>query len=104
MVLSLVNIYFYRKTRFEASRAVSWSILDYKQPKMPETSFPSQALRVLLLQMQNITFESSDMRGMQNFVTAVSTFTFRLSLPFFFAFLFFFLLAKDHFTGVDLVP
>ena len=66
MGLSLVNIsqvmvnpfapLFVERTRFEASRAVSWSILDYKQPKMPETSFPGQALPGLLLQMQNISF------------------------------------------------
>lgn len=89
MGLSLVNIsqvmvnpfapLFVERTRFEASRAVSRSILDYKQAKMP------------------VKFGHA--RNAKSRNTAVSTFTFRLSLPFFFCISFFFsFAAKDHFT------
>ena len=59
----------------------------------------------LLIQMQNISLQSSGMRRKQNFSTAVLTFTFRfLSLPFFLLFLphfFFFCWAcsRFHFGG-----
>ena len=94
---------FCRKTRFEASRVVFWSLSCYKELKLTTNRFTGRTLGGLLIQMQNISLRSSGMRRKQNFDivfgfksdTAVLTFTFRfLSSLLFLLFLphFFFLL------------
>ena len=104
---------FCRKTRFEASRVVLWSLLCYKELKLTSNRFTDRTLHGLLIEMQNISLRSSGMRRKQNFDivfglksdTAVLTFTFRfLSSPLFSLFLphFFFSLA-GHLVGFILV-
>ena len=74
-----------RKTRFEASRVVFWSLSCYKELKLTTIRFTGRTLGCLLIQMQNISLRSSGMRRKQNFEivfgfksdTAVLTFTFR---------------------------
>ena len=88
---------FCRKTCFEASRVVFWSLSCYKELKLTTNQFAGRTLGGLLSQMQNISLRSSGMRRKQNF------FYFSLSLlPSFFAFLasFFFLY---HLAGFILV-
>ena len=55
--------------RFEASRAVFWSLSCYKELKLTIKPFTGCTLRDLLIQMKNITcsLQSSDMRRKQNF-------------------------------------
>ena len=86
---------------FEASRVVFWSLSCYKELKLTTNRFAGRTLRGLLIQMQNISLESSGMRRKQNFeflglkVTQQSSLLlFTFSPPSFFAFLasFFFLL------------
>ena len=55
------------KTRFEASRAVFWSLSRYKELKLTIKPFTGRSLRGLLIQMQNISLRSSGMRRKQNF-------------------------------------
>ena len=57
------------KMRFEASRAVFWSLSCYKELKLTIKPFTGCTLCDLLIQMQNITcsLRSSDMRRKQNF-------------------------------------
>ena len=43
------------KMPFEASRAVFWSLSDYKEQKLPKMLFISRELCGLLFQMQNIS-------------------------------------------------
>ena len=45
---------FRRESRFEASRAVFWSLPGYKQRKLTRKPFARRALRGLLIEMQNI--------------------------------------------------
>ena len=88
------------KTRFNASRAVFWSLTCYKELKRIIKPFTVRTLRGLPIQMQNISLRSLGMCRKQNFEgfksnTAVLTLTFRfLSSPLFSLFLphFFFLL------------
>ena len=76
---------FCRKTRFEASWVVFWSLSCYKELKLTTNRFTGRTLCSLLIQMQNISLRSSGMRRKQNFEivfgfksdTAVLTFTFR---------------------------
>ena len=74
---------FCRKTRFEASRLVFWSLSCYKELKLTTDRFTGRTLGGLLIQMQNISLRSSGMRRKPNFVfgfksdTVVLTFTFR---------------------------
>ena len=77
------------KTRFEASRAVFWSLSRYKELKLTIKPFTGRSLRGLLIQMQNISLRSSGMRRKQNFEISLY-----FLLTSFFAFLasFFFLL------------
>ena len=86
---------------FEASRVVFWSLSCYKELKLTTNRFAGRTLRGLLIQMQNISLESSGTRRKQNFeflglkVTQQSSLLlFAFSPPSFFAFLasFFFLL------------
>ena len=102
---------FCQKTRFEASRVVFCSLSYYKEIKLTTNRFTGRTLCGLLIQMQNISLESSGMRRKQNFeflglkVTQQSSLlVFALSPPFFFAFLasFFFSLA-GHLVGFILV-
>ena len=57
---------FCRKTRFEASRVVFWSLSCYKELKLTRNRFTGRTLRGLLIQMQNISLRSSGMRVKQN--------------------------------------
>ena len=86
---------FCRKTRFEASRMVFWSLSRYKELKLATKPFTGRTLRGLLIQMQNISLRSSGMRRKQNFA---------FSPPLFFRFscLIFFSLA-EHLVGFILV-
>ena len=52
---------FARKTRFEASRVVFWSLSCYKELKLTTNRFTGRTLRGLLIQMQNISLRSSCM-------------------------------------------
>ena len=54
------------KTRFEGSWPVLWSLPAYKTPKLTTKLFTGHTLGGLLIQMQTITFQSSDMRRKQN--------------------------------------
>ena len=56
-----------RKTRFEASRVVFWSLSFYKELKLTTNWFTGRTLRGLLIQMQNISLRSSGMRRKPNF-------------------------------------
>ena len=88
--------------RFEASRAVFWSLSCYKERKLTTKPCRGRTLRGLLIQMHNFSLQSSVMRRKQKFRvlgfksdTTVLTFTFRfLSSLLFLLFLphFFFLL------------
>ena len=99
---------FCRKTRFEASRMVFWSLSRYKELKLATKPFTGRTLRGLLIQMQNISLRSSGMRRKQNFGfksdTAVLTFTFRfLSSLLFSLFLPHFFSLAGHLVGFILV-
>ena len=84
--------------RFEASRAVFWSLSCYKELKLTIHPFTGCTLHDPLIQMQNITcsLQSSDMRRKQNF-TPLSL------LPSFFAFLASFFPFAGHLVGFILV-
>ena len=58
--------------RFEASQAVFWSLSCYKELKRTTKSFTGRSLRGLLIQVQNISLRSSDMRRKQNFAYLAS--------------------------------
>ena len=96
MILTHSLLEIFRKTRFEASRVVFWSLSCYKELKLTTNRFIGHTLHGLLIQMQNISLRSSGMRRKQNFDivfgfksdTAVLTFTFCfLSSPLFLLFL-----------------
>ena len=95
---------------FEASQAVFWSLLCYKELKLITKPFTGRTLRGLLIQMQNISLRSSGMRRKQNFefwgleVTVVWTFTFHfISSPLFLLFLPHFFFSAEHLVGFILV-
>ena len=52
---------FAEKTRFEASRVVFWSLSCYKELKLTTNWFTGRTLCGLLIQMQNISLQSSGM-------------------------------------------
>ena len=54
---------FCRKTRFEASWVVFWSLSCYKELKLTTNRFTGRTLRGLLIQMQNISLRSSGILG-----------------------------------------
>ena len=99
--------------RIEASRAVFWSLLCYKELELTIKPFTNRILHGLLIQMQNITLQSLGIHRKQNLEIAfgfksdlaVLTFTFHfLSSPLFFAFLasffvFFWAFSRLHFGG-----
>ena len=58
---------FCRKTWFEASQVVFWSLLCYKELKLITKPFAGHTLCGFLIQMQNISLQSSGMRRKQNF-------------------------------------
>ena len=74
---------FCRKTRFEASRVVLWSLSSYKELKLTTNRFTGRTLGGLLIQMQNISLRSSGMRRKQNFAFSPPLF-FRFSCLIFF--------------------
>ena len=86
---------FCRKTCFEASRVVFWSLSCYKELKLTTNLFTGCTLHSLLIQMQNISLRSSGMHRKQTFKivfrfksdTAVLTFTFHFLSPLFLLFL-----------------
>ena len=97
---------FCRKTRFEASQVVFWSLSCYKELKLTTNLFTGCTLHGLLIQMQNISLRSSRMLRKQNFDlgvksdTAVLTFTFHfLSFPLFSLFLPLFFSLAGHLVG-----
>ena len=97
---------FCRKTRFEASQVVFWSLSCYKELKLTTNLFTGCTLHGLLIQMQNISLHSSRMLRKQNFDlgvksdTAVLTFTFHfLSFPLFSLFLPLFFSLAGHLVG-----
>ena len=57
---------FAKKTRFEASRVVFWSLSCYKELKLTTNRFTGRTLYGLLIQMQNISLRSSGKRRKQN--------------------------------------
>ena len=97
------------KTRFNASRAVFWSLTCYKELKRIIKPFTVRTLRGLPIQMQNISLRSLGMCRKQNFEgfksnTAVLTLTFRfLSSPLFSLFLPHFFSLAGHLVGFILV-
>ena len=74
---------FCRKTRFEASQVVFWSLWCYKELKLTMKPFTGRKRRGLLIQMQNISLQSSGMRKKKNFKIVF----FGSLLPSFFTFL-----------------
>ena len=61
---------FCRKTCFEASQVVFWSLWCYKVPKLTIKPFTGRKCRGLLIQMLNISFQSSGMcKKKKNFLT-----------------------------------
>ena len=58
---------FAEKTRFEASRAVLWSLSCYKELKLTTKLITGCTIRGLLIQMQDVSVWSSGMGGKQNF-------------------------------------
>ena len=71
---------------FEASQAVLWSLLCYKELKLTRKLFTGCVLCSLLIQLQNISLQSSGMCRKQNF--EILTFNFRfLFSPLFLLFL-----------------
>ena len=75
---------FCRKTCFEVGRVVFWSLSCYKELKLTTKPFAGRTLCGLLIQVQNISLQSSGVHRKQNFEivfgfksdTAVLTFTF----------------------------
>ena len=58
---------FCRKARFEASQVVFWSLWCYKELKLTIKPFTGRKRRGLLIQMQNISLQSSGMCKKKNF-------------------------------------
>ena len=79
------------KTRFEASRAVVWSLSGYQQPFTDHTVYG-------LLIAQTISFQSSGMRRMQNFAIFAFSHFFRFSC-FVFCFHFCWAISRLDFIG-----
>ena len=78
---------FCQKTRFEASQVVFWSLWCYKELKLTIKPFTGRKRRGLLIQMQNISLQSSGMRKKKNFkivFLVLSSPLFSLFLPNFF--------------------
>ena len=80
---------FCQKTRFEASQVVFWSLWCYKESKLTIKPFTGRKRWGLLIQMQNISLQSSGMRKKKNFkivFLVLSSPLFSLFLPNFFYF------------------
>ena len=80
---------FCQKTRFEASQVVFWSLWCYKELKLTIKPFTGRKRRGLLIQMQNISLQSSGMHKKKNFkivFLVLSSPLFSLFLPNFFYF------------------
>jgi len=58
---------FCRKTHFEASQVVFWSLWCYKELKLTIKPFTGRKRHGLLIQLQNISFQSSGMGKKKNF-------------------------------------
>ena len=65
-MLTQSPVRFCQKTRFEASRAVFWSLSCYKELKRTKKPFTGRTLHGPLIQMQHISLRK------QNFETAVT--------------------------------
>ena len=78
---------FCQKTCFEASQVVFWSLWCYKEPKLTIKPFTGRKRQGLLIQMQNISLQSSGIRKKKNFkivFLVLSSPLFSLLLPNFF--------------------
>ena len=78
---------FCQKTRFEASQVVFWSLWCYKELKLTIKPFTGHKRQGLLIQMQNISLQSSGMCKKKNFKIVFSVLSsplFSLFLPNFF--------------------
>ena len=88
---------FCRKTRFEASRAVFWSLSCCKELKLTTKPYTGRTLRSLLIQLQNIRLRSS--AGIRRKHSSLDVY-FPLSfLPSYFTFLASFFSLAGHLVG-----
>ena len=86
---------------FQAYEMVFWSLSCYKEQKLTTNPFTGHTLQGLLIQMQNISLQSSGKRRKQNFNI---TFTFRfLSSPLYSLFLPHFFSLAENLVGFILV-